>query len=152
MPWFALLLAAHITLAVSLLVPSLVLPFVLREREASGVVAAERRPVRWLMTIQGQGSVVIGIGLALTGTGLLAVLGPDLLRRPWLLAALAVYAANLVVAAFISRPNLRRLIGRAAHADPERWQRRARRQRIIAYLMAAGTGLIGFLMSVKPEF
>jgi hypothetical protein len=67
-----------------------------------------------------------------------------------MLVALSLYAANLLVAAFVSRPNLRRLIGLGA-SDPATWERRARRQRYVAYGMAAGIGLIGFLMSTKPE-
>jgi hypothetical protein len=145
MPWLPILLAIHIALAISLLLPSVVLPFLLRQPgEPSSAVRAIAR-------LQGSGSVVIGLGLAVTGAGLLALLGPDLLRRPWLIAALAIYAANLLLAAFVSRPNLRRLVGLEATTDQATWQRRARRQRWLAYAMAAATGLIGFLMSAKPE-
>ena len=62
-----------------------------------------------------------------------------------------LYAANLIVAAFISRPNLRRLLRRWSDADEDAWRRRARQQRYVAYAMAAATGAIGFLMSTKPE-
>jgi Predicted integral membrane protein (DUF2269) len=154
MPWFPVLLVAHIALAVSLLLPSLLLPFLLRGGQADGP-ARPGRVARFLLNVQGTGSVVIGIGLAVTGAGLLVVLGPDLLRKPWLLAALAIYAANLLVAGFVSRPNLRRLIGVRggdAPTDGEAWRRGARRQRLLAYAMALGTGVIGFLMSTKPEF
>jgi hypothetical protein len=152
MPWFPVLLAVHVTLAVSLLLPSLLLPFLLGEAP-DGAAAPHRGPMsRAMLAMQGGGSVVIGLGLALTGAGLLVALGPDLLRRSWLLVALAIYAANLAVAAFIARPNLRRLLGRDAGGDAERWRRRARLQRRIAYAMAGATGLIGFLMSTKPEF
>ena len=72
----------------------------------------------------------------------------DLLR----LAGISAVAANLLVAAFVSRPNLRRLVGLAqASIDDDVWKRRARRQRYVAYGMAAATGVIGFLMSTKPE-
>jgi hypothetical protein len=103
--------------------------------------------------MQGSGSLVIGIGLAVTGAGLLAILGVELLTQPWLLVALSIYAANLLLAAFVSRPNLRRLlrIGGGGEADDAAWRRRARRQRYVAYAMAAATGLIGFLMSTKPQ-
>ncbi|TMB53551.1 MAG: hypothetical protein E6J50_00160 [Chloroflexi bacterium] len=77
------------------------------------------------------------------------------MRKPWLLAALSIYAANLLVAGLVSRPNLRRLLGvrgRALPADGEAWRRGARRQRLLAYAMALATGVIGFLMSTKPEF
>jgi len=154
MPWFPVLLVAHIALAISLLLPSLVLPFLLRGSEPDG----SRRPGRlasFLLNLQGTGSVVIGAGLAITGAGLLVVLGPDLLRKPWLLAALSIYAANLLVAGFVSRPNLRRLLRRGSSETPtdgEAWRRGARRQRLLAYAMALATGIIGFLMSTKPEF
>ncbi len=146
MSWFPLLLAIHITLAVLLLAPSLVLPFLLR----SG--AGGRPPgsvARALMAMQGTGSVVIAGGLALTGVGLVASLGTALLSQPWLLAALTIYALNLLAAAFISRPNLRRLL-RLGAADDDAWRKRARQQRYLAYAMAAATGTIGFLMSTKP--
>ena len=86
---------------------------------------------------------------------MLVVLGPDLLRKPWLLAALSIYAANLLVAGFVSRPNLRRLLRKGSSQTPtdgEAWRRGARRQRLLAYAMALATGIIGFLMSTKPEF
>jgi Predicted integral membrane protein (DUF2269) len=154
MPWFPVLLVAHIALAISLLLPSLMLPFLLRGSEPDD----SRRPGRlasFLVNLQGTGSVVIGAGLAITGAGLLVVLGPDLLRKPWLLAALSIYAANLLVAGFVSRPNLRRLLRKGSSktpADDEAWRRGARRQRLLAYAMALATGIIGFLMSTKPEF
>jgi Predicted integral membrane protein (DUF2269) len=145
--WFPVLLTAHVLLAVSLLAPSLVLPFLLRRQSDSGEPSTI---IRLLATLQGTGSVVIAIGLALTGTGLVVSLGPEILTRPWLLVALGVYAANLLVAAFISRPNLRRLM-RFREPDSDRWRLQARRARYLAYAMAAATGLIGFLMSTKPE-
>ena len=148
MTWFPILLAVHITLAVALLAPSLVLPFLLRRNAGSGVAA---NPLaRLLIAMQGTGSVVVAVGLAVTGIGLLLVLGLELLSQPWLLVALGLYAANLVVAAFISRPNLRRLIGIGRSGDEESWRRRARQQRYVAYAMAAATGVIGLLMMTKP--
>jgi hypothetical protein len=146
--WFPVLLVLHIALAVSLLAPSLLLPFLLR-RSPAGPPA--NPALRLLLAMQGTGSVVIAVGLALTGVGLLLVLGTQLLSQPWLLVALVIYAVNLVVAAFVSRPNLRRLLWPTAGADDVAWQRRARRQRYVAYGMAAATGVIGFLMSTKPE-
>jgi hypothetical protein len=93
---------------------------------------------------------VVGVGLALTGLGLVAALGPDILRQPWLLVALAIYFANLAIAFFIQRPSLRRLIGIRAAADDHGWHDRARKQRYLSYLMAGLVGTIGFLMSSKP--
>jgi len=56
---------------------------------------------------------------------------------------------NLALAAFVSRPNLRRLIGLGAGpTDDVSWRSRARRQRYLAYGMA---GVIGLLMSTKPD-
>jgi hypothetical protein len=95
--------------------------------------------------------VVIGAGLALTGLGLVAALGPTLLQQPWLLVALVIYALNLGLAFFIQRPNLRRLIGVKAAADDGVWRERAKRQRYVSYLMAGLVGVIGFLMSTKPS-
>jgi hypothetical protein len=146
MNWFPLLLIAHVALAVSLLAPSLVLPFLLREGPGNRPPGTA---TRILMSLQGTGSVVIAIGLALTGAGLVISLGAEILTRPWLLVALTVYAANLLLAAFISRPSLRRLM-RFSDPDSEGWRRQARRVRYLAYAMAVATGLIGFLMSTKP--
>lgn len=146
MNWFPILLIAHVLLAVSLLAPSLVLPFVLRRRTGGGEPG---RLTRLLATMQGTGSVVIGIGLAVTGAALVISLGTEILTQPWLLLALAVYAANLLLAAFISRPNLRRLM-RVSDPDSQGWRQQARRVRYLAYAMAVATGLIGFLMSTKP--
>ncbi|HET6381519.1 MAG TPA: DUF2269 family protein [candidate division Zixibacteria bacterium] len=149
MSWFPILLVVHISLAVALLAPSLVLPFLLRGTDS--VEQAQSNPItRLLLAMQGTGSVLVAAGLAVTGIGLLLTLGLELLSQPWLLVALAIYAANLAVAAFVSRPNLRRLL-RVGGGDEATWRRRARRQRYIAYGMAAATGIIGFLMSTKPE-
>jgi hypothetical protein len=146
--WLPLLLAVHILLAVSLLAPSLLLPFLLRARGA----AEEPGPtLRVLMAMQGSGSVWIGVGLLLSGAALLIILGASLLTKPWLLVALCLYAANLVVAAFVSRPNLRRLLRLGSQGDAVGVRSVARRQRYLAYAMAATVGAIGLLMSVKPE-
>jgi len=147
--WFPILLVTHIALAISLLAPSLLLPFLLRRADASG--ATEYGAItRGLLVMQGSGSVVIAVGVGITGMALLVLLGIELLGKPWLIAALILYAINIVVAAFISRPNLRRLL-RMDAGDPAAWERRARRQRYVAYGMAAATGVIGFLMMSKPE-
>jgi hypothetical protein len=148
-PWFPLLLAVHVTLAISLLLPSLLLPFLLRQSGPD--ITRPQGVTRVLLAMQGTGSLIIAIGLALSGTGLLVLLGAQLLTRPWLIVALLIYAANLAVAAFVARPNLRRLVGIRAEGDTEAWKRRARRQRLVAYAMAGATGLIGLLMSTKPE-
>ena len=148
MSWFPVLLTIHICLAVALLLPSVVLPFVLRR--ADGPPGAATRA---LMGLQGGGTLLIAAALAATGVAMLWILGPELLGRPWLLAALLLYAVNLVVAAVVSRPNLRRMVGIGGR-DPESdatWRRLARRQRWVAYGMAAAIGVIGLLMSTKPE-
>ena len=148
MNWFPLLLVVHIGLAVSLLAPSVLLPFLLRRSDAAG--GRYNAATRLLMRLQGTGSLIIGAGLALTGVGLLTLLGTELLTRPWLIVALGLYAANLLVAAFVSRPNLRRLLRLEGGADDATWRRRARQQRYVAYGMAAMVGVIGLLMSTKP--
>jgi uncharacterized membrane protein len=146
---FPILLATHVILAVSLFLPSILLPFALRTRRAA--VDSDSGLVRTLLWGQSHGTLVIGAGLALTGVGLIATLGPSLLQQPWLLVALLIYAANLALAFFIQRPNLRRLIGITAAADDRVWLDRARRQRYVSYLMAGLVGVIGFLMSTKPS-
>ena len=148
--WFPYLLLVHVTLAVTLFLPSIILPFTLRTRRAT--VESGSRSVRLLLWMQSNGTVVIGAGLAATGVAMLTILGPTMLEQPWLLVALTIYAANLVLAFFIQRPNLRRLIGISAVADDRVWKARAKRQRYISYLMAGLVGTIGFLMSTKPRF
>ena len=146
--WFPFLLAIHICLAVALLAPSVVLPFLLRRHSAG---EQPSRAIRILSALQGTGTLLIGIGLAISGAALLLTLGVGLLSQPWMLVALGLYAANLLAAAFVSRPNLRRLVRIGSDSsDDAAWQRRARRQRWLAYAMAAATGAIGFLMSTKP--
>jgi hypothetical protein len=143
-----IILIVHIGLAIGLFLPSILLPFTLRARRAT--VESESGVVRSLLWAQSHGTVVIGTGLALTGLGLVSIIGPQLLAQPWLLIALAIYFANLAIAFFIQRPNLRRLVGITAAADDATWKDRARRQRYVSYLMAALVGMIGFLMSTKP--
>jgi hypothetical protein len=147
--WFPALLATHIALAVSLFLPSIFLPFALRSRRA--VADSEHPIVRFLLWMQAHGTLVVGIGLALSGTALVVALGGSLMGQPWLLVALTIYAANLLLAFFVQRPNLRRLVGIRAAADDRVWLERARRQRYVSYAMAALVGTIGFLMSTKPQ-
>ena len=146
--YFPVLLVTHIALAVSLFLPSILLPFALRTRRA--VADSPNGLVRFLLWMQAHGTLVIGIGLALTGVALVLTLGGSLLGQPWLLVALTIYAANLLLAFFVQRPNLRRLIGIRAAADDKTWLERAKRQRYVSYLMAGLVGTIGFLMSSKP--
>ena len=154
LPFLPILLLLHVVLAVSLFVPSLVLPFLLRARQQGlGSPGLLARALLWL---QGNGTFLIGAGLALTGLGLVAALGTQLFSQPWLLVALAIYAANLTVAFFIQRPGLRALLGAGPRdvggVAQERWVARARRQRYVSYLMAGAVGIIAFLMSTKPQF
>lgn len=146
---FPVFLLVHIALAVSLFVPSLLLPFAFRARRGS-LAPDESGPfVRFLLALQSRGTVWIGAGLAISGLALVASLGVRVLEQPWLLVALAIYALNLVLAYFIQVPRLRRLIGLRSGSDP-RWPDLARRQRYISYVMAGLVGTIGFLMSTKP--
>lgn len=142
------LLVTHIVLAVALFLPSLLLPFTLRARRAT--VDSGSPVVRVLLGMQSGGTLAVGVGLAITGVALVAVLGSSLLGKPWLLVALAIYAVNLVVAFFVQRPSLRPLLGISAGTDDRVWATRARRQRYVSYVMAAMIGTIGFLMSTKP--
>lgn len=145
---FPILLATHIVLAISLFLPSILLPFALRTRRAT--VESDSGVVRTLLWAQTHGTMIIGLGLAATGLSLVSILGPVMFEQPWLMVALTIYAANLVIAFFVQRPNLRRLIGIKAAADDAVWKDRARRQRYVSYLMAGLVGTIGFLMSSKP--
>lgn len=147
---FPLLLATHIVLAASLLLPSVLLPFALRSRGPTPDQSGFGRVLLWL---QSHGTVIIGAGLALTGVAMVLTLGPQLLSQLWLQLALAIYAANLLAAFFIQRPGLRRLLGmrpEGSEEERQRWRLRARRQRYVSYLMAAAVGVIGFLMMSKP--
>jgi hypothetical protein len=146
--FFPILLGTHVVLAIALFLPSILLPFALRARRAT--VESTSPVVQGLLWAQTHGTIAVGAGLALTGIGLLAVLGPGLVRQPWLLVALTIYFVNLAIAFFIQRPSLRRLVGIRASADDRTWIDRARRQRYLSYLMAGLVGTIGFLMSSKP--
>ena len=146
--FFPFLLVAHITLAVGLFVPSLLLPFTLRARRAT--VDSGSGLVQALLWMQSRGTGIVGLGLLATGIGLIAVLGTGLLGQPWLIVALTLYAVDLGLAFFIQRPNLRRLVGIKAAGDDTVWAARARRQRYLSYGMAFLVGTIGFLMSTKP--
>ena len=143
------LLIVHVVLAIALFVPSLLLPFAFRARRGSLRPETSGRLVRFLLALQARGTFWIGLGLALSGIALIAVIGPSVLAQPWLLVALGIYALNLVLAYFIQVPRLRSLIGLRNGSDP-RWPALARRQRYISYVMAGLVGTIGFLMSTKP--
>lgn len=142
------LIIAHVSLAILLLLPNLLAPFVLRRDSVS---RGQSGVARVLLTLQGPASLWIGVGVAATGIGLLAVIGLQLVSQPWLLVALVLYAANLIVAAVVARPNLRRLLGLSGALDQDTWARLARRQRYLAYAMAALIGVIGVLMMTKPQ-
>jgi predicted integral membrane protein DUF2269 len=153
---FPAILATHVTLAIALLVPSLLLPFTLRNRSVAPGAAPDHpgRLVRTMAWTQAHGTVVIGVGLAITGVAMIAVLGPRILEQPWLLVSLATYAIAATVAFAVQRPALRRLQARngiETDADREAWRDRARRQRYLAYGLTTAVGLIAFLMSTKPQ-
>jgi hypothetical protein len=141
---FPILLAAHVALAVALLLPSVLLPFLLRD----AVPAGRGTATDWLVRLQSDGAIPIAVGVGATGAALLLLLGVELLQRGWLIAALVLYATNLVVAVAIARPELRSLLG--GGGGDVTWRRRARRARWIAYGMAAVIGVIGLLMMTKP--
>jgi len=144
------LIVIHVGFALALFVPSLLLPFALRRK----TVAANQprgRFVSLLLTLQSRGTVPLGLALAASGFGLVAAVGVSLLRQPWLLVALAIYAVDLAIAFFIQRPELRRLLGIGGGLDQPAIAARARRQRYLSYVMAGLIGTIGFLMSTKPR-
>src|SRR4029079_9072112 len=102
--------------------------------------AADESPnrlVRFLLLMQANGTVVIGLGLAVTRILLVLTLRSALTPQPWLLLALTIYAVNLAIAFFVQRPNLRRLVGVRATPDDRFWRERAKRQRYVSYAMAA---------------
>lgn len=145
--WFPILLVVHVGLALALLAPSAIVPFLLRRSPDPS--ARPPALTRLLLRTPGSATLLIGLGVAASGVALLLTVGLSLLTRPWMLVALGLYAVNLLVAAFVSRPNLRRLV-RLGSSDGAAWEQRARRQRYLAYAMAAATGGIGLLMSTKP--
>jgi hypothetical protein len=142
-----LILVVHISLAIALLAPSLLLPFATRTTEPG-------RISRGLLWLQANGTLVIGAGLALTGVLLVLALGTQLITQPWLLLALILYAANLLLAFFVQRPGVARLLTmRSENSDAARktLKRWAIRQRYISYVMAGLVGMVGFLMMTKPQ-
>ncbi|HSS36282.1 MAG TPA: hypothetical protein VLR93_08400, partial [Patescibacteria group bacterium] len=62
-----------------------------------------------------------------------------------------IYAINLGLAFFIQRPSLRALVGLRTTWDDQTWKAAARRQRYVSYAMAGLIGVIGYLMSAKPQ-
>jgi hypothetical protein len=153
--FFPAILATHITLAIALFIPSLLLPFTLRNRSVAA--GAEEAPpgrfLRLMLWMQAHGTFVIGLGLALTGGAMLMVLGPRMLEQPWLLVALGLYAVAALIAFAFQRPSLRRLLRRdevVTDEDRARWREGAKRQRYVAYAITSAVGLIAFLMSTKP--
>ena len=152
---FPFILATHVALAIGLFVPSVLLPFTLRNRlvEPGYDAPPPGRGTRLMLAMQARGTAAIGAGLGLTGLTMVLVLGPRILAQPWLLASLATYALAAVVAFALQRPTLRRLANRDAivtDADRAEWRAQAKRQRYIAYGLASAVGIIGFLMSTKP--
>jgi len=112
MPLFPFLLAAHVSLAIGLILPALLLPFAFRSSRHGSVHAPVGGPARapgessrfvgLLLRLQGTGALVIGAGLAITGLGLLAVLGTRLVEQPWLLVALGLAVIAFVATQFWS--------------------------------------------------
>jgi hypothetical protein len=139
-----LVLVAHIALALSLLLPAVLLPLLIRR---DGADAAPGRLRQLLVAAQGRWAPLLGLGVAVSGVALVVSLSLDVGRQPWLVVALAIYAVTLAIAMFIQRPALRRLIG----LGPGDRSAAARRLRSVSYVMAALIGAIGFLMMAKPQ-
>ena len=150
------LLVVHVSLAIALFVPSVLLPFALRPRAWNGRTSAgpadagRGRFIRGLLWMQAHGTLPLGIGLGLSGLALVAFVGVSLLAQPWLLVALAIYAIDLGLAFFVQRPGFHRLATLRRRSDDPLAVASARRQRYLSYLMAGLIGTIGFLMSTKP--
>lgn len=143
------ILVVHISLAIALLAPSLLLPFATRTTKPGRISRA-------LLWLQANGTVAIGAGLAVSGVMLILALGTQLLSQPWLLVALTLYAINLLLAFFVQRPGVARLLTMRsetsdARAQQLRLKKWAIRQRYISYVMAGLVGAIGFLMMTKPQ-
>ncbi len=153
--WFPYVLIAHIGFAIALFLPSFLLPFTMRARTRDGG-PGQNPPgpgVRALLWLERNGTLVIGVGVLVTGLLMLGILGSAFANQPWLLAGIAIYAGVLIVSFFIQRPGLRVLLRISRDAGPEeqaKWRARAVRQRYISYGMAAAVGLIGWLMMAKP--
>ena len=148
-PLFAIVLPVHVALAIALFLPALFLPFALRtDRPAT---ESKSRFVRFLLWMQARGSIAVGIGLIVTGAYLIVALGIRVADQPWLVVALVIYAINLGLAFFIQRPSLRALVGLRTTWDDQTWKAAARRQRYVSYAMAGLIGVIGYLMSAKPQ-
>ena len=79
---FPVLLITHVALALALFLPSFLLPFAFRSQRGSLKPEASGRFVRFLLTLQSRGTLWIGVGLALTGLGLLASVGFRMLEQP----------------------------------------------------------------------
>lgn len=151
---FPIILITHIVLAVSLFLPSMLLPFALRLRGGK-FQQSVGRVSRALFWLQRNGTLIIGIGLVVSGLLLVLTLGAQLLSQPWLVLALTIYGLNLVLAFFVQRPGLARLLRIRPEMSDEtrdRWRTWARRQRYVSYVMATLIGVIAFLMSTKPSF
>ena len=101
--------------------------------------------------MQGNGTIIIGIGLAVTGVLLVLTLGSSLFAQPWLLLALTIYAVNLGDRVLHPATEPAAPGRDPAAADDKVWLERAKRQRYVSYAMAALVGTIGFLMSTKPQ-
>lgn len=155
---FPVLLTTHVVLAISLFIPAFLLPFTMRThgRDGDPVVDADPgRVKRTLIWLEHHGTLIIGAGVAITGIAMLITLGAAFAEQPWLMVALSLYALILLVTFFVQRPGVRRLLRlsvAATEEEKERWRSRARRQRYISYVLAAGIGVIGWLMMSKPTF
>ena len=134
----------------ALFLPSFLLPFTMRTRTRDGEPVPERTARRRFVGA----SAVAGGGTARWSSGRgVAVTGLMLLVHRWVRAfVLAAVAAGrrsllyavvlLVLAFFVQRPSLRRLLRHCRRTpspdEKERWRARARRQRYVSYLAWPG--------------
>jgi hypothetical protein len=121
-PLFAPVLVIHVALALALLLPAVLLPL---------IGGRELAVARGLATLQAHGTAPIGLGLLVTGLGLVAIVGLDLLGQSWLVLGIGLYAVALVIT-FLARDRI---------SSRVRW---------VSYLIAGLVGVIGFVMATKP--
>lgn len=150
MPLLPYVLAAHVLLALALIVPSMLLPFALRAQRRARSGGERGWLVRVMLYLETRGTTIIGAGVAITGVLLLLIIGPAIAAQGWFAVALVLYAAVLVIAFFIQRPALMTAFGGQVRPDDPAWRERAKRLRYLSYGLMAMIGSIAFLMSTKP--
>ena len=154
--WFPYILVAHITFAISLFLPSFLLPFTMRTRTRDG------EPVQ---ATPGSVRVAAAVAGAERHHGHRpgrAHHGADAHRHPGFHVRAAAVAAGWHrdlrgrAHRLVLHPAPRACAGccgiskEATPEEQQKWRDRAKRQRYVSYGMAAAVGVIGWLMMAKP--